>query len=107
MISWRQLVKISSQIYTCSVLRSQYLPVAGLGLHEYQAWCAIWLRPQIIYLTFDDGISKLYDDQYFSRLFMADASGNYIKVRFMISWRQFFKISSQIYPNGPDLLLRD
>ena len=67
-------------------------------------------RPQIIYLTFDDGISKLYDDQYFSWLFMPDASGNYIKVRFMgfmISWRQLFKISSQIYPNGPDLLLRD
>ena len=34
-------------------------------------------RPQIVYLTFDDGISKLFDDQYFSQLFMPDANGNY------------------------------
>ena len=62
-------------------------------------------RPQIVYLTFDDGISKLFDDQYFSQLFMSDANGNYsMFYNFLTS---ILKISSQIYPNGPDLLLWD
>ena len=34
-------------------------------------------RPQIVYLTFDDGMTKLFDENYYSELFMEDANGNY------------------------------
>ena len=34
-------------------------------------------RPQIVYLTFDDGMTKLFDDTYYSELFMADVNGDY------------------------------
>ena len=34
-------------------------------------------RPQIVYLTFDDGMTQLFDDNYYSELFMADVNGDY------------------------------
>ena len=34
-------------------------------------------RPQIVYLTFDDAMTKLFDDYYYTELFMPDANGNY------------------------------
>ena len=34
-------------------------------------------RPQIVYLTFDDAMTKQFDDQFYNELFMPDASGNY------------------------------
>ena len=34
-------------------------------------------RPQIVYLTFDDAMAKLFDDNYYSELFMPDENGNH------------------------------
>ena len=34
-------------------------------------------RPQIVYLTFDDGLNKLFDDQYYGQIFMPDANDKY------------------------------
>jgi len=34
-------------------------------------------RPQIIYLTFDDGMTKEFDDNFYTELFMPDELGNY------------------------------
>ena len=34
-------------------------------------------RPQIIYLTFDDGMTKEFDDNFYTELFMPDEQGNY------------------------------
>ena len=35
-------------------------------------------RPQIVYLTFDDGMTQLFDDNYYSELFMQDdVTGDY------------------------------
>jgi len=34
-------------------------------------------RPQIVYLTFDEAMTQLFDDDYYTELFMADVNGDY------------------------------
>ena len=34
-------------------------------------------RPQIIYLTFDDGMTAEFDEKFYTELFMPDADGKY------------------------------
>ena len=34
-------------------------------------------RPQIVYLTFDEAMTQLFDQDYYTELFMADVNGDY------------------------------